>query len=168
ALQNRSGYHLKGAHKMNMPGFSADASLYGLSGLHPMAGQAIRSGDSKSQVYPARLKNEDEGVDCDSCIGAQCVELHCLERSSGVFDPGGDGPGGGGGGGGGGGNEEPCLNSHVCSACVPTGPSIFSPGRQFCTDSFCSLSFGGKCVCQVFKGFRNCQVPRPVLTSRFR
>src|SRR6185295_2013023 len=60
---------LKGAHKMNMPGFSADASLSGLSGLHRMARQAISSGGSKSQVYPARLKNEDEGVDCDSCIG---------------------------------------------------------------------------------------------------
>src|SRR6185295_19498197 len=69
---------LKGAHKMNMPGFSADASLSRFNGLHPMA---IWSWDSKSQVYPARLKNEDEGVDCDSCIGAQCVELHCLEKS---------------------------------------------------------------------------------------
>src|SRR5258706_413085 len=154
---------------MNMPGFFADASLLGLSGLHRMAGQAIWSGGSKSQVYPARLKNEDEGVDCDSCIGAQCVELHCLERSSGAFDPGGGGGFPGGGGGGGGGNGEPCLNSHVCSACVPTGPSIFSPGRQFCTDSFCSPSFGGKCDCQVFKGFRTCQVPRPVFTTgRFR
>ena len=78
---------------MNLPGFSANASLYPLSGPHRIERQIIWSRDSISQVYPARLKDEDAGVDCDSCVGAQCVELHCLEKSAGVFDPGGGGGG---------------------------------------------------------------------------
>ena len=147
---------------MNIPGFTADASLYCTSGQHQIGRQLLLSGDLISQIYPARLKNEDEGVDCDSCVGAQCAELHCLEKSLGIFDPGGDGPGGGGGGGG---DPLPCLNSHVCSACIPTGPSIFSPGRQFCTDSFCSPGLGGTCRCQVFKGFQSCRLPTPVFTT---
>jgi hypothetical protein len=145
---------------MNMPGFTADVSLYSTSGQHQIGRRILLSGDSISLVYPARLKNEDEGVDCDSCVGAQCAELHCLEKSlgnGGIFDPGGGGGGGGGG--------EPCLNSHQCSACIPSGPSIFSPGRQFCIDSFCSPSFGGTCRCQVFKGFQSCRLPTPVFTT---
>jgi hypothetical protein len=145
---------------MRLPGFNADVSLYNTSRQHLIVRQILLSGDL---IYPARLKDENEGVNCDTCVGAQCAELHCFEKSlgdGGIFDPGGDGGGGGGGGGG-----EPCLSSHQCSACIPTGPSIFSPGRQFCIDSICSPGFGGTCSCQVFKGFRSCRVPRPVLTA---
>jgi hypothetical protein len=151
---------------MNIPGFTADASLYGTSGQYQISRQMIDSSqDLLNAIHPARLKNEDEGVDCDSCIGAQCAELHCLEKwaNKGLFDPGGGGDGGGGGGGGGGGM--PCLSSSTCSSCIPTGPSIFSPGRQFCIDSICSPTFGGKCQCLVFKGFRQCRLPSPVLTT---
>jgi hypothetical protein len=147
---------------VKLPGFTADFSLHSMSGQHQIVRQILLSGGLINQIYPARLKDENEGVNCDTCVGAQCAELHCLEHSidlGGTFDPGG------GGGGGGGGVEEPCLSSHQCSACVPTGPSIFSPGRQFCIDSICSPGFGGRCDCQVFKGFRSCRVPRPVFTA---
>jgi hypothetical protein len=150
--------------RTKLPGFTAEVSLNTTSGQHQIGRQILLSADAISWIYPARLKNEDEGVNCDTCFGAQCVELGCLSKSlgdGGIFDPT---VGGGGGGGGG----VPCLNSSQCSACIPTGPSIFSPGRQFCIDSFCSPSFGGACRCQVFKGFRACVLPTPVLTPRLR
>jgi len=142
---------------MSIPGFTADLSLNSLQGGLQISRRILSSGNSIGQVYPARLKNEDEGVNCDSCVGAQCAELNCLGKSlgnGGVFDPGG-----------GGGDVGPCLGSHWCSGCFPSGPSIFSPGRQFCIDSFCSPGFGGKCTCQVFKGFQSCQLPTPVFTT---
>jgi hypothetical protein len=150
---------------MNMPGFTADVSLYRTSRQWQIDRQVINSSrDLINPIQPARLKDEGEGVNCDTCVGGQCAELHCLEKivlgDGGVFDPGG------GGGGGGGGDGLPCLNSHSCSACIPTGPSIFSGGRQFCIDSICSPGFGGACRCQVFKGFVPCRLPRPVLTQR--
>lgn len=150
-------------YEMKLPGFTADFSLPNMSGQHQVVRQTFLSGGPINLIYPARLKDENEGVNCDTCVGAECVELHCLEKSisdGGIFDPGGGGGGGGGG--------EPCLSSSQCSACVPTGPSIFSPGRQFCIDSICSPGFGGRCDCLVFKGFRSCRVPRPVLTTRLR
>jgi hypothetical protein len=149
---------------MNIPGFTAEASFYRTSGQCQIARQLINSSrDLTSSIYPARLKNEDEGVNCDTCVGGQCAELHCLETSAlgdgGIFDPGG-GSGGGGGGG------MPCLDSLTCSACIPTGPSILGPGRQFCIYTSCSPTFGGGCRCQVvFKGFLSCRLPNPVLTT---
>lgn len=134
---------------MDLPGFTADLSLSRLSGQRKIGTRIRSSGDSTGQIYPARLKNENEGVNCDTCVGAQCVGLGCLDVGIG-----------------GGGDGLPCLSSSQCSACIPSGPSIFSPGRQFCIDSFCSPGFGGSCRCRVFKGFRSCQVPRPVLTTR--
>ena len=130
---------------MRLPGFTADVSLYSSrQHLHSVLSKDVISG-----VYPAKLKDENEGVNCDTCVGGQCVALGCL-GDGGIFDP------------------EPCLNTSECSACVPTGPSIFSPGRQFCTTSFCTPGFNGSCRCRVFKGFQTCQVPRPVLTAGFR
>ena len=73
---------------------------------------------------------------------------------------------GDGGGIDGGFDTEPCLSSRQCSACIPTGTSIFSPGRQFCINSICTPRFNG-CSCQVFKGWVSCQLPRPVLTTGF-
>ena len=143
-----------------LPGFTADFSL-NINGQHQVVGEILLSAGLTNVIYPAKLKDENEGVNCDTCEGAQCVELGCLSKSlgdGGIFDPG-DGGGGGGGGG------QPCLSSSQCSACVPTGPSIFSPGRQFCIDSICSPGFGGRCDCLVFKGFRSCRLPTPVFTS---
>jgi hypothetical protein len=136
---------------MKLPGFTADLSLHSMSGQHQIGRQILLSGGLINLIYPARLRDENEGVNCDTCVGAQCVGLGCF--NGGIFDPGGG---------------EPCLSSHQCSACVPTGPSIFSPGRQFCIDSICSPSFGGTCRCRVFKGFQSCRLPTPVFTTGLR
>ena len=145
-----------------MPGFTAEASFYRTSGQCQIGRQLINSsGDLTSSIYPAKLKNEEEGVDCDSCIGGQCAELRCLEKwvNGGLFDPGGGGGGGGGGG-------TPCFDYQQCSECIPSGPSIFSPGRQFCQFFICRPTFGGGCRCHVqFKGFVPCRLPDPVLTT---
>ena len=133
---------------MKLPGFTAGVSLY-RSGQHLITTHTVSSRDSNG-IYPAKLKDENEGVNCDTCFGAQCAELGCLGKligDGGVIDP------------------EPCLSSRWCSECIPTGPSIFSPGRQFCVDSICSPGFGGTCRCRVFKGWRSCRLPRPVLTA---
>jgi hypothetical protein len=134
---------------MKLPGFTADVSLYP-SSQRLMGTHTVLSKDL-SGIYPAKLKDENAGVNCNNCFGAQCVELGCLGKSlggGGIVDP------------------DPCLNSSSCSACIPTGPSIFSPGRQFCIDSFCSPGFNGTCRCRVYKGFRSCTLPTPVFTTR--
>lgn len=62
-----------------------------------------------------------------------------------------------------------CFGSHKCTPCIPLGPSIFSPGRQFCIDTSCQPTFGGGCRCHVlFKGFVPCRPSGPggVLTAR--
>jgi hypothetical protein len=60
-----------------------------------------------------------------------------------------------------------CFRPSQCSACIPLGPSIFSPGHQFCIDYSCRYTPSGGCVCrQSSKGFRPCQPPVPeVLTT---
>ena len=71
------------------------------------------------------------------------------------------------GGLGGGGVIGPCFGSRQCSECIPTGPSIFSPGRQFCIITDCSPTIGGGCRCRlIFKGFLACTVPRPQFVAR--
>jgi hypothetical protein len=136
---------------MNLPGFTADVSLY-TRRQHFVGTDSVHSKDL-SGIYPAKLKDENAGVNCNNCFGAQCVELDCLGKllgGGGIVDP------------------NPCLNHSICSACIPTGPSIFSPGRQFCQDYICSPGFNGTCRCTVFKGFRPCTLPTPVLTTGFR
>lgn len=56
--------------------------------------------------------------------------------------------------------EGACLPvTQTCSACIPSGPSIFSPGRQFCQIFTCQPTFGGGCRCRLFfKGFLACRV----------
>jgi len=52
--------------------------------------------------------------------------------------------------------------STECGPCIPSGPSIFSRGRQFCTYKSCRPTFSGGCRCRlVFKGFLPCN-PTPV------
>lgn len=142
---------------MNIPGFNAEASLDKTSRHYQTIRQVIcLSTQMIRAITPAAIKKEDEGVNCDTCVGAQCAELHCLEKwiHGGLFDGGG---GVFGGGGGGGRPVEPCFDHEECSACVPVGPSIFSPGRQFCQFFTCQPTFSGGCNCQVFhKGFRSC------------
>jgi hypothetical protein len=50
-----------------------------------------------------------------------------------------------------------CTDFERCSACIPTGPSIFSPGRQFCRFFTCRPNLFGGCRCRErFKGFVPC------------
>jgi len=75
--------------------------------------------------------------------------------------------GGVGGIGGGGTGVGPCFGSRQCSACIPTGPTIFGPGRQFCIITDCSPGIGGACRCRlIFKGFLACRVPFPDVVSQ--
>jgi hypothetical protein len=59
---------------------------------------------------------------------------------------------------------EPFVES--CGACIPTGPSIFSPGKQFCQIFTCTPTPFGGCRCRLtFKGFVPCDpFPDPVAT----
>ena len=128
---------------MNLPGFTADVSLY-KSRQHLMGTHTDLS-KNLSGVYPAKLIDENAGVNCNTCVGGQCAELGCLGQ---LIDGGGIvGP------------WEPCLSSSSCTDCIPTGPSIFSGGRRFCIESICSPGIGGSCHCQVFKGWRSCRLP---------
>jgi len=65
------------------------------------------------------------------------------------------------GGIGGGTGVGPCFGTRQCSACIPTGPTIFGRGRQFCIITDCSPTISG-CRCRLlFKGFLGCTVPFP-------
>lgn len=151
---------------MNMPGFNAEASLAKTSRHYQTTRQEISlSTQMMRAITPAAIKREDEGVNCDTCVGAQCAELHCLEKwiHGGLFGDVGDG----GFGDGGGGPVEPCFDHEECSACVPVGPSIFSPGRQFCQFFTCQPTSSGGCNCQVFhKGFRSCSPSGDLVATR--
>jgi hypothetical protein len=93
---------------MNMPGFTADNSLYASAeSYRSMTG--VRQGGGGA-VIPAQA----------DCLGFQ----------------------------------------QTCSACIPTGPSIFSPGRQFCQTFTCQRTISGGCRCRLLsKGFVRCQPP---------
>ena len=134
---------------MNMPGFTAETSLYKTSGHYQTSRQVINLPTQMIRVItPAAIKG-DGGIDCDNCVGGQCVELHCLEKwihGKGFW-----------GGGGGDGPVEPCLNHDVCSACFPLEDNILSHrGRKFCQHFICQPTFSGGCRCQVFKGYESC------------
>jgi hypothetical protein len=51
-----------------------------------------------------------------------------------------------------------CLPiKQICSACIPSGPTVWS-GRQFCQTFTCQPTFGGGCRCRLFsKGFVSCR-----------
>jgi hypothetical protein len=54
-----------------------------------------------------------------------------------------------------------CVDHEECSACIPMGPSIFTPGRQFCQSSRCRPTASGGCRCTVYKGWRSCNPAVP-------
>src|SRR5882724_784101 len=143
---------------MNMPGFNADATLYKTSWHYQTSRNMINLPTQMIRVItPAAIKKEDEGANCDTCVGGQCAELHCLEKMlhKGTF---GDlNPGGGGGGGG---PVEPCVSHDDCTPCVSQGPSIFSPGRRFCQRYICQPTFSGGCSCTVTKVYERCTPTR--------
>lgn len=73
---------------MNMPGFTADASLYQTSGRYQTGKHTLNLPEQMtSPIYPAMV---NLGIHCGNCVGGECAELHCFEgwvRSGG--SPGG-------------------------------------------------------------------------------
>jgi hypothetical protein len=142
---------------MNIPGFNAEASLYKTSGHYQTSRQVFNLPAPMARVISSALNEGGRTVDCDTCVGGECVG--CLEKMLHKGEFGGLDPGGGGGGGGGG-PVEPCLSHDDCTPCVSQGPSIFSPGRRFCQHSICQPTASGGCSCTVFKGFERCTPTR--------
>lgn len=61
-----------------------------------------------------------------------------------------------------------CISGFTCTPCIPKGPSIFSPGEQFCYYTLCSPTAFGGCRCSTFfKGKVSCKpgVPDVLLGS---
>src|SRR5262249_17683173 len=114
---------------MNLPGFTADASLYRSHGCYLACGAAYPSlMGRRGAIAPALISTD--GVDCSNCVGGECAELHCFEK----WTHGGGGPGGpyeGGGGGGGGGVG--CTTDVQCHfGCLDR---VFHPCYNACVES---------------------------------
>ena len=99
-------------NRINIPRFTAEASLYRRGGGCLATRQAMqsstRSKRSMGSVYPTMI--DTGGVNCSNCVGGECAELPCFETwthggSSGPYEGGGAGPFGGGGGPSGGGRR---------------------------------------------------------------
>jgi len=126
--------------KTNLPGFTADRSLPGFT--------------DETSLYNSRVTYRS--LSAGAGAGTAAVTPALLGGSVGGL-----------GGGGVIGPVEPCFGSHQCGPCIPTGPSIFGPGRQFCIITDCSPTFGGGCRCRlIFKGFLGCRVPPPNVVTR--
>jgi hypothetical protein len=95
---------------MNMPTFTAEASLYKTRG-HYQTGRHVTNlpREMTPPIYPAMVAT---GVNCRNCVGGDCAELHCFEH----WTHGGGGGGGpyDGGGGGGDGGGWTCTRDVVC------------------------------------------------------
>jgi hypothetical protein len=68
---------------INMPGFTADTSLYKTSGHYQTDRQAINSLEQKtSSIYPSMMRQEllSNGIDCGNCVGGECATLNCFEN----------------------------------------------------------------------------------------
>ncbi|HKO99569.1 MAG TPA: hypothetical protein VJU86_21500 [Pyrinomonadaceae bacterium] len=93
--------------KTNLPGFTADVSLFKTSGHYQTGTRGINGSSSlSSPIHPAMINTG--GVNCSNCLGGECVELHCFESwTHGGGGAGGPYEGGGGGGGFGGGGSGP-------------------------------------------------------------
>jgi hypothetical protein len=94
---------------INIPRFTAEASLYRTSGRYLAAGHASESSRTTRSVHPAMIN--DGGVNCGNCVGGDCVELRCFEN----WTHGGGGVGGpyegGGGSGAGTGARKGCRDA---------------------------------------------------------
>ena len=89
--------------KTNLPGFTADLSLYRSSTQYQTVAGSFSG--SNNSVQPAMIASG--GLNCSNCVGGECAELHCFEHwthsgggSGGPYEGGGGGGFGGGGGGG--------------------------------------------------------------------
>jgi len=117
---------------MSIPALNAEASLYKTRGQY--RGNILNlSLTMQFPLSPAVLKDENAGVNCDTCVGGQCAELHCLEKwaNAGLF--GGDWQVDGGGGGIGPPPPPPppvqeCIDISYVPVCTQRGPF-----RECCT-----------------------------------
>jgi hypothetical protein len=111
---------------MNMPRFTAEASLYKASGHYQTGRQVINSSTQViSSIYLAMIATG--GVNCSNCVGGECVELHCFEN----WTQSGGGPGGpyvdrggGAGGGGGLGPRRGCVHGATRTRTIRLGPGV--------------------------------------------
>jgi hypothetical protein len=135
---------------MNIPAFTAEASLYKTSGHYRTGRHRINSSaQTGSPVRPAAREQEGEIINVHGCppgsiaVGEQ-PNITC------VFIPGGGAGGGNGGippGGGpedggplgGGGQQPPPLHFKVCGPCVSKTPQDFAlkVGQKHCYDMYC-------------------------------
>jgi hypothetical protein len=122
---------------MNMPRFTAEASLYKASGHYQTGRQVINSSTQLiSSIYLAMIATG--GVNCSNCVGGECVELHCFEN----WTQSGGGPEGpyvdrGGGRGGGprssGGGSRGCVDDNGNSrgpGAIRTRTRQLGPGAE--------------------------------------
>lgn len=64
---------------MTMPRFTADASLYKTNERYRTGTQVITLSTQMSDaIHPSMI--DTGGVNCDNCVGGECVELHCFEN----------------------------------------------------------------------------------------
>ena len=115
--------------KTNLPGFTADLSLYRTRG-HYQSARGFDSSTEGNPLYPAMIATD--GINCSNCVGGDCAELHCFEN----WTHSGGGRGGpDGGGGGGGGVRGGCRNGSVATRRIvrpPGGPENTYVIRQRC------------------------------------
>lgn len=120
---------------MNIPGFTAETSIYQTSGHYQTGRHAINLPTQMiSPIYPMMI-NTGGGVHCGNCVGGECAELHCFENwthggggPGGPYEGGGDGGWGGLGGGGWGGQE--CGSGFDCA--VACSDNVFGPCQNQC------------------------------------
>src|SRR5262245_45413195 len=74
---------------MDMPGFTAEASLYRTSRQYRTGRQVIDVPTHMIRAISPAMISEG-GIDCANCVGGECAELHCFEN----WTHGGGGPGG--------------------------------------------------------------------------
>jgi hypothetical protein len=71
---------------MNMPTFTAQASLYKTNRHYRTGRQTIKLPTQMLRaISPAMIR---EGIDCSNCVGGECAELRCFE----TWTHGGGGP----------------------------------------------------------------------------
>lgn len=64
---------------MNLPRFTADASLYKTNGHYHMGMHVIKlSTHMINSINPSMINTG--GVNCGNCVGGECAELHCFEN----------------------------------------------------------------------------------------
>lgn len=118
---------------MNMPGFTARASLYKNSRHYRTSRNAIDLSEQVTgPIHPAMINLD--GIDCGSCVGGECAALNCFENwthggGGGGVDPRGPYVGGGRDFGGDGGPR---------GRGGWQGPKTEATGTEFCCASGCT------------------------------